>query len=485
MKIEINFVYQGDIHMSDAIPIHINPREKEFLGHPVGLSFLFFTEMWERFSFYGMKFLLKLYMVNYILVSSRQILQGSSQRVVGDPSTIFGWNFIHTSMLGGESNIGAIASVILGWYMMTVYLTPVIGGYLADRYGRRLLVYIGGLIMAVGHFFMIYESMFFIALLLIALGNGAFKPNISTQVGTLYKEGDPRRDGAFTLFYMGVNLGAFLAGLIPTILAATLGWHYAFASAGIGMMLGLCIYTIGRKYLPEDTHVKKAVDSIEIVKEKLTKEDWGRIGALVVLCILNVVFWMTFEQQGNTLTTWSDTKTVWPTILGFKIPSTWFNMFNPIMVFIGAPILELFWRYRAGKGKVASSVSKMSFGCIVAAGAFAIMSIGANVVGAGQGSFMWLFSCTLLLTLGELYLSPIGLSLVTKVAPVKILSLMMGVWYLSSAGGNLLMGKIGVLYEKAVLTPCQFFLFCATLLLLVGIVMALIQKPLKKFLGDC
>ena len=214
------------------------PHQPTLFGHPIGLYVLFFTEMWERFSYYGMRGLLKLYMMDYLFVASRQILQGGQDYGTGDPHAVMGWDFIRRLINSSpDTPPGAYASVIYGWYTGLVYLTPLLGGYLADRYwGQRKTVFLGGILMAVGQFLLWLDNWFFFALLLLIVGNGAFKPNISTQVGNLYPQGDPRRDGAFTIFYMGINLGAFICNLVCGTLAATLGWHWGFGAAGVGMI---------------------------------------------------------------------------------------------------------------------------------------------------------------------------------------------------------------------------------------------------------
>src|ERR1700722_1876299 len=221
------------------------PEQPTLFGHPVGLFVLFFTEMWERFSYYGMRGLLKLYMVNYLLVASRQVLQGGTMRAPGNPANVWGWEAIqHLINSDPSTPPGAYASVIYGWYTGLVYLTPLVGGYIADRYwGQRKTVFLGGALMAIGHFMMAFQNWFFFALLFLIIGNGAFKPNISTQVGNLYEQGDPRRDGAFTIFYMGINLGAFICMFVCGTLASTYGWHWGFGAAGVGMILGLIVYT--------------------------------------------------------------------------------------------------------------------------------------------------------------------------------------------------------------------------------------------------
>lgn len=382
------------------------------------------------------------------------------------------------------------ASILYGWYTGLVYLTPFFGGILADRVlGQRRSVVVGGLLMAAGHFVMAFENMFFPALLLLILGNGCFKPNISTQVGNLYAPGDPRRDGAFTIFYMGINLGAFICNFVCGTLAAVYGWHYGFGAAGVGMLLGLVVYLMGQKYLAPDLKMKKQAEgkgdegaAPEKGNEPLSKDEWNRVGALVVLCMLNVVFWAVYEQQGNTMQTWADEQTNWPRILGFQIPSTWFQSFNPFFIFMLAPLFDRFWAWQAKRDQEPSSVSKMAIGCIILGLSFIVMIVGAQVVGSGKGSLFWPVFCTLLLTVGELYLSPIGLSLVSKVSPARIVSMMMGMWFLSSFVGNTLSGYIGALYTR--MPKEGFFLLLTVLGVAAGLAMWAFNKPLKRAIGS-
>jgi len=464
--------------------------DRTFLGHPLGLYVLFFTEMWERFSYYGMRGLLKLYMVNYLFVSSRQILQGSDARSPGDPSAVIGWDFIRNLIdTNPDTPVGAYASVIYGWYTGLVYLTPLLGGYIADKYwGQRKTVFIGGILMAIGQFILISDNWFFIGLLLLIIGNGAFKPNISTQVGNLYPAGDPRRDGAFTIFYMGINLGAFICNFICGTLAAVYGWRYGFAAAGVGMLTGLIVYALGQRYLADDNIMERkaqaALSDKPAVKEPLNAEEKKRVWALVALCLLNVVFWAVYEQQGNTMQTWADEKTIWPVIFGFQVPSTWFQSFNPFFIFMLAPFFDMLWRWQAKNGKEPSSVAKMAIGSFILGLSFIIMVIGATSIGADKGSFLWPVVCTLMLTVGELYLSPIGLSLVTKVSPIRIVSMMMGMWFLSSFVGNILSGYVGLLYEKQILSSAEFFWLLTALGIITGIAMFAFKGPLKKAMGS-
>ncbi|WP_437752700.1 peptide MFS transporter [Sorangium sp. So ce1389] len=464
-----------------ALPV--TAFERRF-KHPPGLVILFFAEMWERFSYYGMRGLLKLYMANYLFVAAREAYQGCRQHsppcdlVQGNPDTVFAWEFIRGLLPAAPSEQ---ASVLYGLYTGLVYLTPFFGGILADRvWGQRKTVVIGGVLMAIGHFVMAFENSFFLALLLLILGNGAFKPNISTQVGSLYPKGDPRRDGAFTIFYMGINLGAFICNFVCGTLAAVYGWHYGFAAAGVGMCLGLVVYIMGQKYLAKD-NLTKAAEGVGEQKQPLTSDEWKRVGALVALCALNIVFWAVYEQQGNTMQTWADEKTVWPSVLGFQIPSTWFQSVNPLCIILFAPLLDMFWRWQAKRGSEPTSVSKMAIGCTILGLSFVVMILGAQAVGDGKGSLFWPVFCTLLLTIGELYLSPIGLSLVTKVSPVRIVSMMMGMWFVSSFFGNTLSGYIGIFYTR---WPKEmFFLLLTVLGVGAGAAMFAFNKPLRRVIG--
>jgi POT family proton-dependent oligopeptide transporter len=462
--------------MSSAKAAH---PTREWLGHPRGLFYLFLTEMWERFSYYGMRALLVLYMVNYLFADPER-----ARRVLGYDAMYSGieW-FLKAFGFPGELTTQVLSSQIYGFYTGFVYLTPFFGGILADRiFGQKKTVYVGGVLMAIGHFLMASESAFFLALLFLILGNGCFKPNISTQVGSLYQQGDPRRDRAFTLFYMGINLGAFFSPFVCGTLGQKVGWHWGFGAAGVGMIIGLLVYHGGRKELPPD-EFERAHERGEVKGQvTTTKEEWGRIWALVILCMVNVVFWAVYEQQGNTLQLWADEATDW-TVFGWEMPSTWYQAYNPAFIFLFAPLLDRLWAKQFKKGKEPSSVVKMGIGCVLLGLAFVIM-IGCVRVnpGAGKVSPWWLITATWLMTMGELYLSPIGLSLVTKVSPARMVSMMMGMWFLSSFLGNYLSGWIGGYYE--IMTKESFF----TLLLVMGVASGFIffaaQKPLKKMMGS-
>ncbi|MCL2716079.1 MAG: peptide MFS transporter [Alphaproteobacteria bacterium] len=474
----------------DAVSETAVREDRTFLGHPVGLFILFFTEMWERFSYYGMRALLKLYLVHYLFVTSRQVLQGGGgATVAGDPDQVLGWTFIR-DMIGHGSAMapGGYASIIYGWYTGLVYLTPVIGGYIADRYwGQRKAVVVGGTLMAVGHFLMAFENWFFLALLFLILGNGAFKPNISTQVGRLYSEDDPRRDGAFTIFYMGINLGAFLCTFVCGTLASTLGWHWGFGAAGVGMLLGLGVYGMGQRFLAEDSVSPQARNQLlAAAGQRLNADEWKRVLALIGLCLLNVVFWAVYEQQGNTMQSFVDDHTAWPVLFGFAMPSTWFQSFNPLFIFLLAPLLGMFWARQARTGREPSSVAKMAIGSCILGLSFIILAYGSALVTEAEpkASWVWPVLCVLFVTVGELYLSPVGLSLVSRVAPLRMVSRMMGLWFISSFLGNVLSGYIGALYENHILDLAQFFLLLMVLGVVTGLSIWMFQRPLHRLMGD-
>ena len=439
---------------------------RTILGHPAGLYVLFFTEMWERFSYYGMRSLLVLYMVDHLFVHPAVV-----QKVLG-----FGLVKGGLEAIFGPLAPQPLSSQIYGLYTAFVYLTPFFGGMLADRViGQRRAVILGAVLMAIGHFLMAVESLFFVALLFLIFGNGAFKPNISTQVGSLYPPGDPRRDRAFTIFYMGINLGAFFSPLVCGTLGQRLGWHYGFGAAGVGMVAGLCLYLFGQRSLAPDLHMRTGGRPRET--GPLTRDEWRRVWALVLLCALNIIFWGIYEQQGNTLQLWADRNTNW-NFLGMDVPSTWFQAFNPFLIFLLAPLLNMFWFWQSRRGSEPSSIRKMALGCFLGGVAYVVMILAAQGTGPGErGSVAWLIGTVFIMTIGELYLSPIGLSLVTKVAPARIVSMMMGVWFLSSFFGNYFAGFLGTFWER--MPREAFFLMLVVLGLGGGVAIWMIGRPLE------
>jgi POT family proton-dependent oligopeptide transporter len=463
------------------VPPNGKIKKGDLFGHPAGLSILFLTEMWERFCFYGMRALLVLYVSKHL--TEPHVHVPGMVAVRGALTSVFG-------VMDDEQ----FADQIYGLYTAFVYLTPVIGGVLADRLiGQRKSVVIGGIIMAIGEFMMMKESLFFPALLVLIVGNGFFKSNISTQVGALYAKGDERRDRAFNVFYVGINLGGMLAPLV----CGTLGqskdaagherWNLGFGAAGVGMLIGLAIYLWGQRYLAPDQIMQKKEAQAPAEKRKLTRGEWARILALVVLCALNISFWGVYEQQGNSLQFWAENK-VNLRVLGWlgidwEMPSTWFQAVNPVFIFVLTMVINPFWAYLQRRGKDPSSVAKMAIGCFLLGVSFLIMVGGGRVVDSGQkASFGWLVGCSFLLTLGEIYLSPVGLSLVTKISPPRIVSMMMGMWFLSSFFGNYLSGYLATFANK--MSSSSFFLLLASISLATGVLMIVLYMPLKKAIGD-
>ena len=313
-------------------PAHLDgvPAQGELFGHPQGLTFLFTTEMWERFSYYGMRSLLVLYMTKYLLVA-------------GNADNVFGLAGVRSALeaIFGRLDVQPLSSQIYGFYTALVYLTPIFGGLIADRVlGQRRTVVIGAILMAIGHFMMAVEQLFLFALLALILGSGAFKPNISTQVGGLYAPGDRRRDRAYSIFYVGINVGAFLAPLVCGTLGEQVGWHYGFAAAGVGMLMGLSIYLYAMPLLPPDELQKaKAAHS---QKRPLDRNEWRAVIAILVLFVPTALFWATYEQSGNTIVLWADANTDRTIgLFGFtaQIPTTWFLAFNPLMIFAFTPFV--------------------------------------------------------------------------------------------------------------------------------------------------
>jgi len=424
------------------------------LRHPKGLYLLFATEMWERMSFYGMRSLLVLYMTK---------------------ETGFGWN---------DDN----ALDVYSWYMTLVYLTPIIGGYLADRFlGQRWAVLMGGTLIMAGHFLLALPGvpLFFAALGFLVLGNGLFKPNISTMVGGLYPPKDPRRDSAFSIFYMGINLGGALGGIVCGYLGQQVAWHYGFGAAGVGMLIGLVAFALlNRQMLGQVglTPVKQTANVQALVQRpSLTREDWQRLIVLfVIVTFFAAPFWAGFEQAGGLMNLYTDRK-VSHVILGFKIPSTWFQSVNSIFIIVFSPVFGWLWLVLSARGKDPSPVVKMGVGMLLLGLGFGVMCLSAlQNQNGGLASPYLLLSMYLLHTFGELCLSPVGLSLTTKLAPRHLASGMMGVWFLSNFMGNRLSGVLGKLAKPyGELSVFTGFFIGATAL---GLVLFTLSPLLKRMM---
>jgi POT family proton-dependent oligopeptide transporter len=447
-------------------------RSSDLFGHPRALTFLFATEMWERFSYYGMRALLVLYMVKYLLHP-------------GHADDVIGLGALRSLLEGmfGPLGVQPFASQIYGLYTGLVYLTPVFGGILADRVlGQHRTILLGAVLMAIGHFMMAFEPLFLLALTTLILGNGAFKPNMSAQVGGLYSPGDRRRDRAYSIFYVGINLGAFLAPLVCGTLGEELGWHYGFTAAGVGMTIALLIYLYAMPSLPPDELHRSSGGE----HRPLDRNEWRGILALIVLCVPTTFFWATYEQQGNTIALWADTytdRTIDLLIWRGEIPTTWFQAFNPFMIFAFTPLIVGLWAWQARRGGEPSTVVKMSIGCFGVALANVIM-VGAawQSAGAPDASWLWLLGYFVVITIGELYLSPIGLSLVSKVAPARMVSMLMGLWLGTSFTGNFIAGWLGSFWSG--MEKSMFFLMIAGIAMIAGAVILAFDRPLKNVIGD-
>ena len=452
-------------------------------GHPKGLYLLFFTEMWERFSYYGMRAILILYL-------TKKFIEGG---------------------LGMDEKD---AMLLYGYFTGFVYFTPLIGGWLADRYlGKRLAVMIGGVTMMLGQFTLFglnSTTGLYIGLLLLIIGNAFFKPNISTLVGGLYKDGDSRRDAAFTIFYMGINLGAMIAPLVIGVVTDNMfattnedgsisyGYRYGFLVSGIGMLLGQVIFNLlGPKYLGDlgtkpvgavsDTEVAKVQKSInpetrEVLDEKQEKQ---RISVIFILLIFAVFFWAGFEQAGSSLSLYTD-KYIDRSIGSFEIPTSWFQSVNPLFIVTLAPLFTLFWASPIGR-RLTTPV-KMGVGMIILGVGFLFM-IGAVAERSANGdvndvnnkaALMWLIMTYLLHTIGELCISPVGLSVVTKLSPPKLASVLMAVWMLSSFFANIVGGYIASYVET--MGAGEVFTYIAGFVSVCGVLLILLNKVILKLM---
>ena len=436
----------------------------EKLHHPRGLSTLFFTEMWERFSYYGMRAFLILYMVAPVAA-------------------------------GGLGFTDARAASIYGTYTGSAWAASILGGLLADRLlGQYRTVLVGGIIIAAGHFTLAFKSLpsFYAGLALIVMGTGCLKPNVSTLVGSLYPSGDARRDAGFSIFYMGINLGATLGPLTAGYLAQNVNWHIGFACAGVGMTFGLIQYVLGRERLDAGisrlghTPTPPTVDTP--VAQRTTQtgrafsaDEWKRIAAIVFFFAAAVIFWGAYEQAGSTLNLFADRYTRLEAF-GLRFPSSWFQSVQPIFVIILAPVFGWLW-VRLGP-REPSVPAKFALGLLFMGLAFAVLIPAGAMAQSGEGirvSPWFLVWSYFISELGELCVSPIGLSAVTKLAPLRIVGLMMGVWFLSNAFGNKLAGWAAGFFSTV---PLHTLFFDVTVVLFIASgVMFVLVKPIKSLMA--
>jgi len=445
--------------------------EKTWFGHPRGLTFLFGTEMWERFSYYGMRALLVLYLAKYLL------LPGHVEGVLFYPQI----KAFFEALTGGPLNPQPLSSLIYGTYTGLIYATPLLGGWVADRFiGQRKAAMIGILTMAVGHFMMASEALLFPALTLLIFGGGFFKTNTTAQVGMLYEQGDARRDPAYSIFYVGVNLGAFIAPLVAGTLGEEVGWHYGFGAAGVGMLVAFCVYVAGWKHLPPEVVKPKT----KAERKPLTGAEWKSVGALFLLVIPLTLWWACYEQQGNIIALYADANTdrrLIPGIIDWQIPVTWFQAFNPFIIFAFTPFLIALWARKARALREPNSMQKIAFGCLLLALSYVLIAAVSWLSGDAKVSWLWLLAYFVVITTGEIYLSPISLSLYSKIAPLRIASMMIAVNFLQNfLGGGFLQGWLGTFWEK--MGHPVFFLMIAGLGFVAGAIVWAMEKPLRPFL---
>jgi POT family proton-dependent oligopeptide transporter len=449
-------------------------------GHPKGLQVLFYTEMWERFSYYGMRAILVLYLTRALMFD------------VARASTVYG-------------NFTGLA-----------YLMPLAGGYIADRWwGNRRSILLGGAIMAVGQFLMFLSATFYdnpglahpllwAGLGVIIAGTGLFKANIASMVGSLYAPDDSRKDSAFTVFYMGINIGAFLAPLVAGGLGDTgdpADFRWGFLSAAVGMAIGTLVFQIFKDRYVVDSQghalglppTERKVEAADANDEKpLEREDWERVAVIFILAFFVIFFWMAFEQAGASLTVFADRQTD-RGLFGWTVPASWFQSVNAVAIVLFAPVFAWIWQRLGRAGLNPSTPVKMSFGFFFMGLGYLVIAFGVQGVGpATKVSMMWLVSLYLLHTFGELCLSPIGLSAVSKLSPPRFASLMMGVWYLSSAAANKLAGVLSSFYPEAGKpTPVllgyevtglhEFFVIFVALSAVAGVLLFLLARPIVKW----
>lgn len=489
-------------------------NKKSWFGHPSGLSTLFFTELWERFSYYGMRGLLVLFMVDAV-------------------------------EKGGMGLDDRTASSIYGLYTAFVYLAALPGGWIADRLiGAQRAVWIGGLIIALGHFTLAIPSTkaFFLGLILVVLGTGFLKPNISAIVGQLYPEGGARRDAGFTIFYMGINMGAFLGPLVCSYLGEQVNWHLGFGAAGVGMLFGVAQYKLSAGRLGDaglhaaknesQDNAKEGFDKAwylvigglavfgtvvylglaEIITFNalalaqnttyvivgiafaffiyvfafggLTAEERSRTLVIVILFVTSAVFWSGFEQAGSSLTLFADRYTD-RFAFAFEIPAGWFQSLNPFYIVVLAPLFASIWVRLARRQLDPSMPAKFAIGLIILGLGFLIMVAAANLVVAGnQAAPYWLILTYLLHTMGELCLSPVGLSSVTKLAPKRFVGQMMGIWFLATSLGNLIAGLLAGRFNPEALNEMPgLFMQIVVISVGSGLLLLLFVKPIKKLIG--
>jgi POT family proton-dependent oligopeptide transporter len=433
------------------------PAASDWFGQPRGLTVLFLTDMWEQFSFFGMRALLVYYMMKQLL-------------------------------LGQET-----ASLIYGVYSAFVYFTPIVGGVISDRWlGRRNSVVIGGSIMALGHFMMAFEPMFYLALATIAIGNGLFLPSLPSQINGLYRQDDPRRRSAYNFYYVGVNVGAFFAPFACGTIGELYGWHWGFTVAGVGMVVGLITYLVGQRHLPSEpsravlraqtsTHVAStdALASTGGPASAGASERWRRFALLAGIAGIVVIFRAAYEQTGNTLSLWIEHSD--RAAGSFVIPMTWFQSLNPMFVFLLTPFLVSWWLRMAREGREPSSIRKMAIGAVVVALSYLMLASVAEW-GSAAPSWIWIVVFFIVMTMGELFILPIGLGLFGRLAPQGFSATTIALWFFAAFAGNLLAGVLGAAWSHV--STAQFFTIAAIVAAASGLLLLIFDPAIRRLSAD-
>jgi POT family proton-dependent oligopeptide transporter len=419
----------------------MSASQQTWFGQPRGLTILFLTEMWEQFSYYGMRALLVYYMTKQLLIGQEH------------------------------------ASLIYGAYTSIAYFTPIFGGLIADRWlGKRRAVIIGGSIMAAGHFMMTFEPLFYVALATIALGNGLFLPSLPSQIDGLYRPDDPRRGWAYNVYYVGINIGGFLAPLICGTLGEFYGWHWGFGAAGVGMVTGLIIYIAGGRHLPEQTRASGPAMRPEAAAQRRSGSWRNTFLLLFAVGIAVTVFRSAYEQVGNTVALWADVGIDRRTA-AMTIPMTWFQSLNPLLVIVMTPALLARWRRRARAGFEGSSMKKMALGALIVAGAYLLLTLVAFSAGEARASWIWLAVFFAIFTLGELYILPTGLGLFARLAPLGFGATTVAAWFLAIFTGSFSAGVVGTLWAGR--SHAQYFLILTVISTLAAAMLLALDRGIR------
>lgn len=419
--------------VADAQPDleHIDRSDRAFLGHPKGLGYLGFTEACERFSYYSMQTLLVLYMVNYLLVPGRM-------------EKVIGLDWLNTHVYPGLSG-QPLASAIFGTYTALVYLTPILGGIIADKFlGRNVTLITGGVLMAIGHFLMAIEPAFIFALLSLLLGVGAFKGNIATQVGALYGPNDLRRAMAFQIFYIFINVSVIAAPLISGTLGQKVGWHYGFGCAGVVMVLGLIIYLAGQKHLPADNKPVRGAEKVE--REKLTRDDWMCVVYLVILIPVLAIALLTNQEIFNAYLIWGDQHF---DLTLLNNTSSWLITLDAALSFSMLVAVAAFWKWWGTRRREPDEISKMIIGSgFTIAGGLCLFMAALTQPEGGKISLFWPVMFHLLNSIGFAHILPVSLALFSKISPKQITATVIGLYYLAFFMANAVVGWVGGLYSS-------------------------------------